>query len=166
MVQIRIAPLMALALPAALSAQAAAAPQEPHVIVAHAATLTWKAGPPSLPAGAQIAVIEGHPADSAPFTFRLKLPANYRIPPHSHGGIEHVTVIAGTLNVGMGDQATYMNGAVLKQGSMGVIPPQTVHYAWTGAGGVTIQLHGIGPWTIMYVNAADDPRNKKPVGSQ
>jgi quercetin dioxygenase-like cupin family protein len=167
MFQIKTFPLLAVVLPAALSAQAPmAAPQQPQVIVVHPATLTWKAGPPSLPAGAQLAVIEGNPADSAPFTFRLKFPANYRIPPHSHMGVEHVTVITGTLDVGMGEQANYMGGTVLKEGSMGVIPPKMVHYAWTGADGVTIQLHGVGPWTITYVNAADDPRNKKPVGNQ
>src|SRR5262245_30823001 len=132
----QISTLCIIAVPAALSAQAptappAAPPQQPHVIVAHAATLTWMPAPPSLPAGAQVAVIEGSPADSAPFTMRLKLPANYRIPPHFHGGVEHVTVISGTLSVGMGEQATYTGGVVLTAGSMGVIPPKTVHHAWT-----------------------------------
>jgi quercetin dioxygenase-like cupin family protein len=167
----KILPIVAVAVPAALLAQAPTAPpppplQQAHVIVAHAATLAWMPGPPSLPAGAQIAVIEGNPADSAPFTFRLKFPPNYRLPPHFHSGWEHVTVLSGTLNVGMGEQATYMGGVVLKEGSMGVIPPKTAHHAWTGADGATIQLHGIGPWTITFVNPADDPRNKKPAGSR
>ncbi|HEV8380530.1 MAG TPA: cupin domain-containing protein [Gemmatimonadales bacterium] len=158
--------LAALALPAALAAQNPAASAQPQVIVAHSATLMWKAGPPSLPPGAEITVIEGNPAESEPFTFRLRFPPNYRIPPHSHSAIEHVTVLTGTLNVGMGEQATYSGGAVLKEGSYGVIPVGMRHYAWTGADGVTIQLHSIGPWTITYVNAADDPRNKRPAGNE
>jgi hypothetical protein len=34
------------------------------------------------------------------------------------------------------------------------------HTAWA-EGETIIQLHGIGPWQINYVNPADDPRNAK-----
>ena len=27
-------------------------------------------------------------------------------------------------------------------------------------GETVIQVHGVGPWSIIYVNPADDPRNK------
>ena len=155
----------ALALPVALAAQTPAAPAQPQVIVAHAPALAWKAGPPSLPPGAAFVVLEGNPADSAPVTFRLRFPANYRIPPQSHPGIEHITVLSGTLNVGMGDHANFSGGTTLKEGSFGVIPPKMTHYAWTGSDGVTIQLHTIGPWMITYVNAADDPRTRRPAGN-
>jgi hypothetical protein len=37
-----------------------------------------------------------------PFTIRLKLPADYKIPAHWHPAIEHVTVLSGTFNLGMG----------------------------------------------------------------
>src|SRR6266511_37757 len=69
--------------PAALAAQATAtsAPAS-QVIVAHAAALTWAPGPPSLPAGAEFVLLEGNPAEAVPLTFRLRFPANYRIPPH------------------------------------------------------------------------------------
>ena len=60
---------------------------------------------PSLPPGAKLAVIEGPLNQAVPVTFRVKLPANYQLPAHWHPAIEHVTVISGTFNMGMGDQA-------------------------------------------------------------
>jgi hypothetical protein len=41
----------------------------------------WHNGPPSLPKGAQIAVLEGDPNKEGPFVFRVKVPDGYRIPP-------------------------------------------------------------------------------------
>src|SRR5207247_7752122 len=64
------------------------------------AELTWTAGPPMLPAGASMAVIEGSFSKPGPFTVRLKFPASYRIPPHWHPIKVTVTVISGTFNVG------------------------------------------------------------------
>jgi len=153
--------------PAALAAQTQAAPAPTsQVIVAHAATLAWAPGPPSLPPGAEFVLLEGNPAEAVPLTFRLRFPANYRIPPHFHSVIEHVTVLSGTLNVGMGEQATYTGGTALNAGSFAAMPAKMVHSAWAGPEGVTFQLHSVGPWSITYVNAADDPRTKRPAGNR
>src|SRR2546425_1666954 len=160
--------LAALALvPTGLLAQAPAA-QAPssHVIVAHAPTLAWAPGPPSLPPGAEFVLLEGNPAEAVPLTFRLRFPANYRIPPHWHSVIEHITVLSGTLNVGMGEQATYTGGTALNAGSFAAMPAKMVHSAWAGPEGVTFQLHSVGPWSITYVKAADDPRTTKPAGNR
>ncbi|MCI0698116.1 cupin domain-containing protein [candidate division KSB1 bacterium] len=121
--------------------------------------LKWADGPPSIPAGAQFVVIEGNPANPGPFTMRLKLPDNYKIPAHWHPADEHVTVIAGTFNMGMGDKLDMAKGKELPVGSFAVMPAQTNHFAYT-KGETIIQLHGIGPWGINYVNPADDPRKK------
>src|SRR5882672_8131433 len=153
--------------PAALAAQTRTTPAPtPQVIVAHAATLAWAPGPPSLPLGAEFVLLEGNPAEAVPLTFRLRFPPNYRIPPHRHSVIEHVTVLAGTLNVGMGEHAMYSGGTALSAGSFAAMPAKMVHSAWAGTEGVTFQLHSVGPWSITYVNAADDPRTKKPAGNE
>src|SRR5215468_11269360 len=68
------------------------------------ATIVWKDGPPSLPPGARIAVLEGDPAKPGPFVFRVKVPDGYRIPPHTHPKPERVTVISGTFHLGMGEK--------------------------------------------------------------
>ena len=152
--------------PAGLGAQAPAgqAPSS-QVIVEHASTLKWASGPPSLPPGAEFVLLEGNPAEAVPLTFRLRFPANYRIPPHWHSVIEHVTVLSGTLNVGMGEVSTYTGGTALNAGSFAAMPAKMVHSAWTGPEGVTFQLHSVGPWSITYVKASDDPRTPKPTGN-
>lgn len=152
--------------PAALAAQAATSAPASPVIVAHAPSLAWAPGPPSLPPGAEFVLLEGNPAEAVPLTFRLRFPANYRIPPHWHSVIEHVTVFSGTLNVGMGEQATYTGATALNAGSFAAMPAKMVHSAWAGPEGVTFQLHSVGPWSITYVNPADDPRTKKPAGNE
>lgn len=119
----------------------------------------WAEGPPSLPPGSQAAVVEGNPANPGLFTMRLKLPANYKIPAHWHPADEHVTVIAGTFYMGMGDKLDESKGKALTAGSFAVMPTKTNHFAFTKAETI-LQLHGIGPWGITYVNPADDPRKK------
>ena len=161
-----VALVVAALVPAALTAQtpAASAPAS-QVIVAHAPSLAWAPGPPSLPAGAEFVLLEGNPAEAVPLTFRLRFPAGYRIPPHWHSVIEHVTVFSGTLNVGMGEQATYTGGTALNAGSFAAMPAKMVHSAWAGPEGVTFQLHSVGPWSITYVKPADDPRTPKPAAN-
>ncbi|HLK32591.1 MAG TPA: cupin domain-containing protein, partial [Terriglobales bacterium] len=67
-------------------------------------TVQYGPVPAFIPAGAQLAVLEGNPmASSGDYTVRLKMPDGYRIPPHWHPKRENVTVISGTFKVGMGD---------------------------------------------------------------
>lgn len=124
------------------------------------AGLTWKDGPPSLPPGAKFAVLEGDPTKPGPFVFRVKVPDSYRIPPHTHPKPERVTVIAGTFNIGMGDTFDDTKGQEMPVGTYGTWPAGMKHFVWV-KGETVIQFHGDGPWTITYVNAADDPRTQK-----
>ena len=124
------------------------------------AEIKWIEGPPSLPKGAQIAVLEGDLSKEEPFVFRVKLPDGYRVAPHIHSKPERVTIISGTLNFGMGDKFDMTEGKKMPAGTYGTWPPGMKHFGWT-TGETILQLHGIGPWTIQYVNAADDPRNQK-----
>jgi quercetin dioxygenase-like cupin family protein len=123
-----------------------------------ASELKW-APVPSLPKGAQIAVIEGPLNQAAPFTVRLKFPANYAIPPHTHPAIERVTVLSGTLHMGMGEKLDRHGSQPVGAGDMMIMKPGTPHFAWT-RGETVVQLHGTGPWGITYLNAAEDPRNQ------
>lgn len=120
--------------------------------------LKW-ADVPSLPAGAKVAVIEGPLNEAVPFTFRLKFPANYQLPAHWHPAIEHVTVISGTFYMGTGDTLDAAQTKALYAGSVAVMQPKTTHFAVTKDETV-VQVHGVGPWAITYVNPADDPRKK------
>jgi hypothetical protein len=117
--------------------------------------------PGSLPAGAQLAVLEGDPAAATgDFTVRLKMPDGYRIAPHWHPHRENVTVLAGTLKVGMGDTFDGAKMMPFTTGSFAYLDPEMHHYAMTG-GETIIQIHGMSPLQINYVNPNDDPSKKK-----
>jgi len=139
-----------------LGPQASAQHTEGHIML-DPSELVWK-DLPSLP-GVKIAVIEGPLDKPVPIMFRLKFPANYQVPPHRHPGIEHVTIISGTLNMGMGDKFDKSKTRALTPGSVAIMPPGTNHFVWTSEETIG-QVHSIGPWGVTYVNPADDPKNK------
>ncbi|HKZ78970.1 MAG TPA: cupin domain-containing protein [Pyrinomonadaceae bacterium] len=121
--------------------------------------IKWMDVPNALPAGAKLAVLEGNPFNPGLYTMRLSMPAGYRIPPHWHAKVEHVTVISGKFNLGMGEKFDQSKGNAMPAGTFGFLPPQMKHFAWASEETV-IQLHGEGPWEINYVNPSDDPRKK------
>jgi hypothetical protein len=49
---------------------------------------------------------------------RLKLPANYQIPAHWHPAVERVTVLTGTINMGIGDRFDKQKTTPLSAGSI------------------------------------------------
>jgi len=134
---------------------APAAPPSPHVMVAPTG-LKWGDPPPSLPAGAKLAVVQGDPSQPQPFVVRLQVPAGYKIAPHWHPGVENVTVLAGTVALGMGDTFDESKMTAASVGAYASLPPEMRHYfmAKTAA---TVQVHGQGPFVVNYVNPADDP---------
>lgn len=119
--------------------------------------IKWVDGPPSLPKGAKIAVLEGDPNKEGPFVFRVRAPDGYRIPPHTHPKMERVTVISGTFHIGMGEEFNAEAARPMPAGTYGYWPPGMTHFVWV-KGETIVQFHGDGPWTINYVNPADDPR--------
>ena len=142
------------------AAPAAATTAPAHVIVAPM-ELKWGAAPPALPKGAQFTVVSGDPGSAGPYTIRLKLPAGYKIAPHWHPTDENVTVIAGTFSLGMGETFDAKSMKALPAGGYALLPAEMRHYAWTKAG-ATVQVHGMGPFVITYVNPADDPSKAEP----
>jgi hypothetical protein len=121
--------------------------------------IEWRPASPMLPPGAQAAVLAGDPKQAGPFTIRLKLPDGYKVPPHWHPADKHVTVISGAFGIAMGEQFDVAKGKELGVGGFMVMPTGVRHFAWV-KGETVIQVHGIGPWAINYVNPADDPRKK------
>jgi hypothetical protein len=122
--------------------------------------IKWGAAPPVLPAGVKLAVLVGDPASAGMIVLRLKMPAGYAIPAHWHPTDENVTVISGTLGLGMGDKLDHKSSKVLKAGGFAVAPAKMNHFAWTKTGAV-VEVTLMGPFAITYVNPADDPTAKK-----
>lgn len=87
------------------------------------------------------------------------MPDNYKLAPHFHPADEHLTVISGTFNMGLGDRLDVQKTKALTAGSFVVMPKGARHYAGTNAETV-LQIHAIGPWGVTYVNPADDSRKQ------
>jgi len=119
--------------------------------------IEWSAGPASLAAGAEFSVLEGDPGEPGVFTMRIRMPDGFVIAPHSHVGVERVTVLSGTFHLGSGDVVDREATTRLPAGSHFSLPPGMRHFAIMD-GETIIQLSSIGPWQIDYVNPADDPR--------
>jgi quercetin dioxygenase-like cupin family protein len=136
---------------------ASAGKQAEHIFVAPN-DVKWGPGPPSLPPGAQLAVIEGDPSKAgALFTIRGKFPDGYKVPPHWHPADERVVVLQGTLGMGLGEKFDPASGRELPAGSYASMPKGMRHFAWA-VGETVIQVSGTGPFEVNYVNPADDPR--------
>jgi quercetin dioxygenase-like cupin family protein len=138
------------------AAQTGFATEPAHVIMTPD-SVQWKAAPPTLPPGAEAAVLYGDPAKEGLFAMRLKLPKGYHIPPHTHPKPEVVTVISGTARLGMGETADQEKAELLPVGSFFALPPGMAHYAFADEDTV-IQLNSFGPWKLEYVRPEDDPR--------
>jgi len=119
--------------------------------------MKWTPAPASLPPGAQATVLDGDPTKAGEFTMRIKLPPNYKIPPHTHPADEHITVIEGAFSMGLGEKFDANIAHQLKTGDYARMTAGTKHFAMTKSAAI-VQLHGVGPWGITYVNPADDPR--------
>ncbi len=130
--------------------------QSTHVLVP-ADKVQWGPAPPILPAGAQIAVLEGNPSEKGPVTLRLRFPANYNIPAHWHSMTERITVLSGTFHVGMGDKLDRQASQTLEPGGFVSLPANMHHFAWTATPTV-VQINLEGPFDIFYVNPADNPQ--------
>ena len=145
-----VAPSLLFALPV-LAQNAPAATGAPPAI-------QWGPAPPFFPAGARFAVLQGDPSKTGVYTVRLQMPNGYTIKPHFHPTDEHVTVITGTFQVGMGDSVDTGHMMSLQGGGFITAPAHAHHYAMA-RGMTVVQVHGMGPFAITYVKASDDPRS-------
>jgi quercetin dioxygenase-like cupin family protein len=133
--------------------------EKDHVVVTPD-KIKWGPAPPTLPPGAQIAVLVGDPKEKGPYTMRVKLPDGYKVPPHWHPSDENVTVLQGTFHIGRGEKFDAAATQELPAGSYMRMPKTMRHFAFA-KGETILQLHGMGPFEINYVNPADDPRKQK-----
>src|SRR5579863_9387431 len=118
--------------------------------------------PPFVPAGASLAVLEGNPmAATGDYTIRLKMPDGYKVAPHWHPKRENVTVISGTLKVGMGDKFDESKMMSFPATSFAYLDPSMHHYVMA-SGETVVQIHGVAPMKFNYVDPNDDPSKKKP----
>lgn len=113
-------------------------------------SIQWKAAPPTLPKGTQIAVLEGNPKTEGLFTIRLKAPVGMKLPVHQHPGPERVTIISGEIYVGFGDNYDEGISTKFTTGDYYVNPPNHDHYVFTKDKEAIVQITGMGPWKVIY----------------
>jgi len=142
--------LMILALPLLLAGSTAEAKTAP---------LKWDAAPAALPSGAQMAVVSGDPGKKGMFVVELKMPADYAVPPHWHPTNETVKVLSGKLHYGMTDKL--MTSAKTLTPGQSVTMTAKMHHWVHAPGPATVQVSGMGPFAITYVDPKDDPRGAK-----
>ena len=150
--------VVAVAACALLGAGAPTLASDQHHSVVPADAIKWGPAPASLPPGAQAAVLLGHPAKEGPFVLRLKCPAGFVIPPHRHSKDELVTVISGAMVITAGEKLD-REAKSLPPASFVHLPAGMAHFAWAKAESV-VQINGVGPFDVTYLNPADDPRKQ------
>lgn len=132
---------------------AAATPAE-HIALAPS-DIKWGDPPPVLNKGAKFAVLVGDPSKTGYYAVRIKMPAGYKVMPHWHPADENVTVLSGSLAIGMGDKMD-MKTKALPAGSFFSMPAKMHHFAFA-KGETTIEISGIGPFALTYIDPKDDP---------
>lgn len=120
-----------------------------HVVAA--ADIEWRACPPTLPAGCEIAVLEGDPQLPDLFTVRFRVNEEFVMPPHTHPRDERVTVLSGRMAVAFGEDADRLNASEFGPGDYYVNAHNAVHSVWADEPSV-IQITGIGPWEARFVD--------------
>ena len=122
--------------------------------------IKWGPAPASLPSGAELAVLYGDPSKEGEFAMRLKGAKGYHIAPHTHPKPEIVTVISGTVSLGMGETADHGKAQQLPVTSFFALSPGMAHYIFFDEDTV-VQINTSGPWGLNYVNPKDDPRKSQ-----
>lgn len=115
---------------------------------------------PALMPGNKRAVVYGDPTKPGLYATRLRSPEGMRILPHTHPEDRIYTVLSGTLYLGIGDAFNDAKLVGYPQGSVIFLPAKLSHYQYAKAGGYEIQITGVGPTDITYLNPADDPRRR------
>ncbi len=116
---------------------------------------------PSIGPGAKSVVIDGDPKSTGLFVMRLMLPPNTTIKAHTHPANENVTILSGTLYFAAGDKPDPKAAKAFGPGSYFSIAQGKPMVAYTKDKQTVLQLHGIGPWGITYLEPKGGPEKKQ-----
>ena len=125
-------------------------------LLVRAKSIKWSPAPAGLPQGAKVALLQGNPTGPGRYVIRVQLPANYRMPFHSHANAMDVTVVSGTLYVASTQTYDKKKAFAIKPGDYYHLPALATQLLFT-SGETVLEIHGEGPYSIKYGNVADDP---------
>lgn len=127
-------------------------------VFVNAKDIKWSEGLPVFPKGMQMTVLFGDPTKSGPFVARLKMPDGYKIAPHWHTQAEQLTILEGSFVLHMGDSMK-SDAHTLDAGGFHYLPAK-MHHSAEAKGESIVQVQGMGPFDIHYINPADNPNPK------
>ncbi len=121
--------------------------------------LKWTNQPPDRPTGAQRVILVGNPETKGSFTVFVKYPAGTKFPPHSFATEGHLTVLDGELHIGFGDTFDEAKATTVPKMGFIVVPANVNNYLWTDKETI-VEVQGMGPTKLTYVNPSDNPMNR------
>ncbi len=134
-------------------ASAAASTGGDHALI-NGQPIQWGDALPCFRPGAKLAVIEGNPLTPGKvWAVRILFPDGYVVDPHWHPTDENVTVLSGTLLFGFGDTFDESTMTAYGKGGFVTAAAHVNHYV-KARGRTEIQLHGMGPFALFYVDNA------------
>ena len=102
--------------------------------------------------GAKVAVFMGNPKEAGPYGSRARLPANWRVAPHTHPDEGRVTtVVSGVFYWAIGEQFDEAKLKAFGPGSVIIESKGVPHYAMTKQEGAEIQTTSMGPAGMQYI---------------
>lgn len=105
--------------------------------------------------GCEHANVSGDPtAEGKPFVLRIRCPDGAKVPPHWHPTDENITVLKGNFMVGTGEVFDSARVTPMEAGNYIFMPKTMRHFALC-KGDTVIQVHGIGPFKIVWLNPAE-----------
>ena len=119
-------------------------------IAARATDIVWGPCPPALPAGCEMAVLEGDPRRETLFTVRFRTDTPFELRPHWHPRNERVTILQGRVGVGFGDEIDRAQVTWFGPGDY-YVNAKGVHHFVLVDGPAVLQVTGIGPWGTNYL---------------
>ncbi|MEO6041882.1 MAG: cupin domain-containing protein [Croceibacterium sp.] len=103
--------------------------------------------------GVWLEKVVGDPlAPGKEFVIRIHHDPGYVVLPHTHPGVENITVLSGAWALGTGSRVDMAKLTAMPRGALGVVPPRMAHFGYSPVETI-LQVHGIGP----FVNLPIDP---------
>ena len=121
-----------------------------HKIV-HSGDLKWT----PIIKGCAIATVEGdYNAEGQPFVLRFQCADGAKVPAHWHPTDENMTVLKGSFLLGMGETFDESKLKPMNTGNFLFIPKEMRHFGKI-KGDTMIQVHGVGPFKVNWVNPSE-----------
>jgi quercetin dioxygenase-like cupin family protein len=115
--------------------------------------LVWQ----DLESGITFTIIQGNPRQEEFYIIRARFAPGVFSAPHFHPNDRFVTVIKGTWWAGTGNVLDKENAVRLDPGGYMMHPAGAVHYDGSKGEEVIVQISGMGPAPIIFVDEAGNP---------